>query len=98
MVFEGESFRDLVNGLAFGAFPDCVTRCFTLSAAQAHEGDDLRHALSPFSLFLSSFLAVQRILGYVRPRRIVAVHPPETGEEGASGGFRPGQTSRSVVM
>ena len=38
-----------------------------ISAAQAHESDDL-------------FWAPQRILGYVRPRRIVAVHPPETGK------------------
>ena len=41
--------------------------------------DDLRHTMSPFSLFFSSFSGMQRILGYVRPRRIVAVHPPETG-------------------
>ena len=33
---------------------------------------DLRHAMLPFSLFLSSFSGVQRIMGYVRPRRIVA--------------------------
>ena len=39
----------------------------TISAAQAHESDDLRHAMSPFSLFLSSFSGAQRILGYVRP-------------------------------
>ena len=47
----------------------------TISAAQAHESDDLRHAMSPFSLFLSSFSGTQRILGYVRPWRIVAVRP-----------------------
>ena len=29
--------------------------------------------------FLSCFSGLQRILGYVRPRRIVAVHPPKTG-------------------
>ena len=29
------------GGLAFGAFPGCVTRCFT------HESDNLRHAMSP---------------------------------------------------
>ena len=57
----------------------------TISAAQARESDDLRHAMSPFSLFLSSFSGVQRILGYVRPRRIVVLHPPKT-EEGAFGG------------
>ena len=69
------------DGRAFGAFPGCVTRCFTpyimISAAQAHESDDLHHAMSPFSLFLSSFSGAQRILGYVRPRRTVAVHPPK---------------------
>ena len=45
-----------------------------ISAAQARKSDDLRHAMSPFSLFL------WRILGYVRPRRIVAVHPPKRGK------------------
>ena len=54
-----------------------------ISAAQARESDNLRHALMLFSLCLSSFLGTQRILGYVRPGRIVAVHQ---GEEGASGG------------
>ena len=58
----------------------------TISAAQAHESDDLHHPMSPFSLFLSAFSGAHIILGYVRPRRIVAVRPPETGEEGASGG------------
>ena len=49
-----------------------------ISAAQARESDDLHHhTMSPSSLFLSSFLGAQRILGYVRPWRIVAVHPPE---------------------
>ena len=51
-----------------------------ISAALARESDDLRQAMSPFSLFLSSFSGVQRILGYVRPRRIVAVHPPKSGK------------------
>ena len=37
------------------------------------ERDDLRHAMSPFSLFLSSFSGRRRLLGYVRPQRIVAV-------------------------
>ena len=49
----------------------------TISAAQTRESDDLRHATSPFSLFLYSFSGAQRILGYVRPRRIVAVRPPK---------------------
>ena len=52
-----------------------------ISAAQASESDDLRHAMSPFFLFLSSFSGVQRILGYVRPRRIVAVHPLKNREK-----------------
>ena len=51
----------------------------TISAAQAPNSDDLHHAISPFSLFLSSFSGSQRILGYVRPRRIVEVHPPRIG-------------------
>ena len=33
----------------------------------------------PFSVFLSSFSGAQRILGYVRPRTIVLVHPPKKG-------------------
>ena len=33
-----------------------------------------------FSLFLSSFSGGQRILGYVRPWRIVALHPAKTGK------------------
>ena len=48
-----------------------------ISAAQARESDDLRNVMSPFSIFLSSFL------GYVRPREIEAVRPPKRGEEGA---------------
>ena len=40
-----------------------------IPAAQARESDDLRRAMSPFSLFLSSFSPAQRILGYVRPRK-----------------------------
>ena len=58
----------------------------TISAAQAHESDDLRHAMSPFSLFLSSLSDAQRILGYVRAPRIVAVHHPKRGKEKATFG------------
>ena len=74
--------------------------CVMISAAQACKSDDLRHAMLPFSLFLSFFLSfsgTQRILGYVRPRRIVTVHPPKTGKKrphlwAASGGaFELGQ-------
>ena len=68
----------------------------TISAAQARKSDNLHHVMSPFSLFLSSFSGMQRILGYVR--RIVAVHPQKQGKEGATGGaFRLGQPSRRVV-
>ena len=41
----------------------------TISAAQARESYDLRHAMSSVSLFCSSFLGTQRILGYVKLRR-----------------------------
>ena len=34
-----------------------------ISAAQAHETDDLRHAMSPFSLFLSYFFGRVKNLG-----------------------------------
>ena len=71
----------------------------TISAAQARESDKLHHAMTPFSLSLSSFLGTQRILGYVRPQRIIACILQKQGEEGASGGaFRLGQTSCGIVM
>ena len=46
-----------------------------------------------FSLFLSSSSGVQRILGYVWHRRIVAVDPSKTGKLWAAfwGAFRLGQ-------
>ena len=75
-----------------------------ISAAHACESDDLCHVMSPFSLFLSSFLGAQRILGYVSPRRIVAVHPPRRGRRKAhlwaafGGAFELGQPARGVVM
>ena len=47
----------------------------TISGTQACESDDL----SPFSCFLSSFSGMQWILGYVKMRRIAAVHPPKKG-------------------
>ena len=52
----------------------------TISVVQACESDNLNHVMSPFSLFLCSFSGTQRILEYVKPWRIVAVHPPKTGE------------------
>ena len=50
------------------------------STSQAHKSDDLRHAMSPFSLFLSSFLGAHRILGYVRPWRVIAVYTTKRGK------------------
>ena len=89
--FEGESFRETLltwsavvkcDGLAFGAFPGCITRCFTLTSRflPPRPAKVTIYAMSPVSLFHSSFSGAQRILGYVRPKRIVAVHPPETGK------------------
>ena len=81
---------DLVNqsvvvkwdSLAFGAFSWLCHQMFypyiTICAAQAR--DDLCHAMSPFSLFLPHFSGKQRILGSVRPGRIIAVRPPERGK------------------
>ena len=60
-VFKGESFRETLltlsaivkcDGLAFGAFLGCITSCFTLTSQFSHESVDLRHEMSPFSLFL----------------------------------------------
>ena len=68
----------------------------TISAAQARESDDLLHAMSPFSLFLYSFSDPQRVLGYVRPQRIIAVHPPKRGKRSLQA-FKLGQPSRCVV-
>ena len=50
------------------------------SISWLRESEDLRHTMSPFSLFLSSFSGAQRILGYVRTRRMVAVHPTKSGK------------------
>ena len=61
---------------AFGAFPGCVTRCFTLTSRFL----PLRPAKVTIYVFLSSFSGTQIILGYMRPWRIVAVHPPKTGK------------------
>ena len=48
----------------------------TISAAQARESDDLRHAMSLFSLFAFYFLGRAKNLGIWRT---VAVHPPKRG-------------------
>ena len=53
--------------------------------------------MSQFSLFLSSFSGVQRILGYVRPRGFLAQHPPETEKEGASGGASDWDSLRAAL-
>ena len=63
------------DGLAFGAFPVSVTRCFTLTSWFLN----VHHTMLPFSLFPFSFSGAQRILGYVRPQRIAVVHPSKTG-------------------
>ena len=52
----------------------------TISDTQARESDDLLHVMSQFFLFLSPLSGAQRILGYVRPWRIAAVHPPKRGK------------------
>ena len=67
------------DGLVFGAFPGCVTRCFTLTSRFAKVticATQCRHFLS-FFLLLSGVL---RMLGYVRPWRLVAVHLTKRGK------------------
>ena len=45
-VFEGEYFVEtLLTASAFGAFPGCVTRCFTLTS---RESEDLCHLSRSF--------------------------------------------------
>ena len=74
------------DGLAFGAFPGCVTRCFTLTSRFLPPrptkvtiyATRCRHFLFFFLLFLSSFAGAQRIVGYVRQQRMVVVRPPKT--------------------
>ena len=65
-VFEGESFRET---LLTSRFLPLRPAKVTIYATRC------RHFLSFFLLFLG----VQRILGHVRPRRFVVVHPPKTG-------------------
>ena len=71
--------------LVFGAFPGYVTRCFTFMSSQflpprptkvTIYATQCRHFLS----FFPSFSGAERILGYVRPRRMVALHPPKRGK------------------
>ena len=74
--FLGETLLTVVkcDSLAFGAFPGCITRCFTRMswflpprpAKVTIYATWCRHFLS-----FSYFSGAQRILGYVRPRRIV---------------------------
>ena len=95
--FKGESFREtLLTVLTLEHFlvasPDVLL-----------ESDDIRHKMLPFSLFRSSFSGAQRILGYVRPRRIAAAPPPKRGKRRQNlwaafgGAFKLGQTWHSVV-
>ena len=70
------------DGLAFGAFPSCVTRCFTLTSRFLPPRPvkvTIYAARCRHFLFLL-FSCTQRILGYVRPRRIVVLRPPTTGK------------------
>ena len=89
-VFEGESFKETLltssavvkwDGLAFGAFPGCVTRCFTLTS-RFLTPRPAKVTIYPtrclhFLSYVVLFRAHKAILGYVRPRRIVAVCPPQ---------------------
>ena len=88
-VFEGETLWTVSSvvkwdGLVFGAFPGCITRCFTFTSQfltpRPTKVTIYATRMSPFSLFFSSFSVVQRMSGYVRPWRIVAVHPSRGGK------------------
>ena len=85
MVFEGESFGETLLNASGSLWSTSWLRhqmfypYVMISAGQARESDDLRHAMSPYSLCLSSFLGVQR-MGYVRSQSMLAAHPPETGK------------------
>ena len=69
-VCEGESFTDLVNLQPLLNVSVCPLENFLVVSPDVLPS---RH------VFLSYFSGAQRILGYVRPWRIVVVHPPETG-------------------
>ena len=57
----------------------------TISAAQARESDDLRHAMSPFSLFLSSFFfGHAKNLGMCESTKLCILQ--KQGKEGAQHG------------
>ena len=111
-VFEGESFRETLltssdvlkwNGLAFAAFPGCVTRCFTLISQflppRSAGSDDLHHVMSPFSLFLSVFFGRTNNLGVCEGTKDCSGASYRNREmKAASGGaFGLGQPSRSIV-
>ena len=75
--FEGESFRETsltssavvkCDGLAFGAFPGCVTRCFTLTSRFLPPRKVTIYA-ARCQHFLSVFLLFPALLGYVWPRK-----------------------------
>ena len=82
------------DGLTFGAFPGGVTRCFTLKSRFLPPrptkvtiyATQCRHFLSFFRIFQCA----KNLMWYVRPRRIVAVHPPKRGKRRSICGLRIG--------
>ena len=56
------SLKDSPSKIIVSQFRVCILR----RTRKDLESDDVRHKISPFSLFLSSFFAAQRIMGYVR--------------------------------
>ena len=95
------------DGLAFGAFPGCVTRCFTFTSRfLPHRPAKVTIYAPRCHHFLSFFLlfsGVKRISGYVRPQKIVAIHPLKRGKRrphlwaALGGAFGLGQPSCGVV-
>ena len=71
-----------------------------ISAAQTHESDDLRHAMSPFFSLSFFFFGRAKNLGICEATKDRSgASSKKQGEEGAAGGaFRLGQPSHSVVM
>ena len=109
-VIEGESFGETLltasaavkrDGLAFGAFPGCVTRCFThMSRFLPPRPEKVTIYAMRCLHFLSFFLfyGCAKNLGICE-----AVHPPKTGKRRThlwaafGGAFGLGQPSRGVV-
>ena len=66
------------DGQAFRAFPGCVTRC---PHPYPYDTISTPRDVSIFCLsFFLSFSGAQRVFGYGRLRRTVAVHPPKRGK------------------